>query len=229
MAALTSYEDAVGTKGMVPDRIFMRQPEGIPEEFMALAAMDAVSFAKGLAPKLSGASAGHFEPIWGEGYFGIRWVENYVWFQEMGIKPFTMNGLQGKTIPMWVEDADGKLRSGNPKIKQRTVNGQNQVLIFRRAAVKGQRKMEKRMVKGMARWVSVPRSYPGAPGRINKRHRGAPISNRGGQIAQGNGGVRWRHPGLASKFFLHNAVLLSARALDFETGPINVALPGEVI
>ncbi len=115
-------------------------------------------------------------PIWSEGYYGISWSDSYVWFQDQGISAFTMNSLKGKTIPMWVTDEDGKLRSENPKIEQRTRDdGVIQVLIFRRA------------------------TKPGAPGRISKR-------KPNGQIAKGNVGVKWRHPGLEPRHFLAHGI-----------------------
>jgi hypothetical protein len=165
------------------------------------------------------------EPIWGDGYFGVRWRDNYVWFQEMGVRPFLMTHLQGKTIPMWVPDPDGKLRAKNPKIKVRNLNGTTQVLIFRKVAHKGERKLVTRRVGGVERQVSVPRSYPGAPGRINpgQRHEGRPVSKRGGQIKAGHGGVRWRYPGLKAQMFLHQGLLMAAKFNGVEPGKIVAA------
>jgi len=118
--------------------------------------------------------------IWGRGYYGISWSDSYVWFQNKGISAFTMNSLKGKTIPMWVTDEDGSLRAKNPKIEQRTRDDGTQQVLIFRRA-----------------------SRPGAPGRISKR---AP----NGQIAKGNVGVKWRHPGLDPKNFLDHGVWKAA-------------------
>lgn len=211
------------------DRLYMRVPGEMSPDVGRLSAETALRHAQARAPRLSGASGGRLQPIWGKDFFGIRWLDNYVWFQEMGISAFTMNSLQGKTIPMWVEDTDGKLARDNPKIKKRTAaDGRSLVLIFRHASKKGQRKMVKRNMGGIEMYVSVPRSYPGAPGRIAKRHPGAPLSRGGvgGQIAKGNVGVRWRHPGLTSRFFLHESLILAAREIGLPQGVIGVAPMG---
>lgn len=222
--------DAIKSGLKLPfDRLYMRVPGVMVEDIARLTAETALRHAQFRAPRLSGASGGRLQPIWGPDYFGIRWLDNYVWFQEMGINPFLMDSLQGKLIPMWVEDADGSLRKGNPKIKERvTVDGRRQVLIFRHAAKKGERKQVKRNIGGVSMYVSVPRSYPGAPGRINRRHPGAPITRGGvgGQIAKGNGGVRWRHPGLSSRFFLHESLILAAVEIGLPRGEIGVAVQG---
>jgi hypothetical protein len=207
------------------DRIYMRVPKGIDPDLLQMAAATAVYHAQIMAPRLSGASARRLQPIWGEDYFGILWRDNYVWFQEMGINPFLMEDRQGKAIPMWVEDPDGEIVRKNPRTKvRRTADGRVQVLIFRHKSKKGERKTVKRRINGIEQWVSVPRSYPGAPGRINKRVPGRPLSTRGGgQIARGNVGVRWRHPGLGTRFFLHRGILLGAKELGLPQGPIGVA------
>lgn len=169
-------------------------------------------------PKMSGASAARLQPVYGKGYFGIAWMDSYVWFQDHGIQPFTMKNLAGKTIPMWIDDPTGKERSSNPKAKVRTtMSGKIQVLIFRRAANIGQRitKYGKDPKTGTRVIISDrPASYPGAPGRISSRESAAPSTRAGksgGQIARGNGGVRWRHPGIAPRLFLNNAVTLAAQ------------------
>lgn len=194
-----------------PDRMIMFVDRLSPNKARA-AANTAVAMAREKMPKMSGGSARRIQPLYGKGFFGIYFPDNYVWFQEQGVRPFTMNSLQGKTIPMWVKDADGKLRAKNPKIKTRlTEDGRTQVLIFRRAAYKGQRKMKYRTdpVTGIRTVVGdTPMSYPGAPGRIGSRLGGPPNP---GQIAGGNVGVRWRHPGLAPKLFLNNAMTLAAQ------------------
>ncbi len=207
------------------DRLYMKVPEGIDLDVLQMAAETATYHAQRRAPRLSGASAGRLQPISGEDYFGIRWQDNYVWFQEMGIRPFLMEDRQGQAIPMWVEDPDGEIMRKNPRTKtKRTDDGRTLVLIFRHKSKKGERKTVKRKIGGIEQWVSVPRSYPGAPGRINKRTPGRPLSLRGGgQIARGNVGVRWRHPGLGTRFFLHEGLLWGARELGLPQGPIGVA------
>lgn len=168
-------------------------------------------------PKLSGASAARLQPLYGKGYFGIWWADSYVWFQDHGIRPFTMRNLAGKTIPMWVDDPTGAERSRDPKAKVRTTaSGKTQVLIFRRAANIGQRITKYGKDRNGNRIVisDKPASYPGAPGRISRREAAAPWTRsgaKGGQIAPGNGGVRWRHPGIQPRLFLNNAVTLAAQ------------------
>lgn len=196
--------------------------------FTELLAERATALAKADAPRFSGASARRMEAVWGHDYYGVLWKDNYVWFQEMGISPFLMNSLQGKTVPLWVEDADGSIRAKNPKVETRTsVDGRTQVLIFRKVAHKGERKNVTRRIGGMDRQVSVPRSYPGAPGRINRRVR---TGEGVGRIAKGNVGVRWRHPGLDGKFFIHDALARTAYEQGMEDeGQIHVAAVGEPI
>lgn len=149
---------------------------------------------------------------------GMASHNSYVWFQDHGIRAFTMNNLAGKTIPMWVDDPTGIERQKNPKAKIRTtLSGKTQVLIFRRAAEKGKRivKYRRNKATGQREVVSdKPASYPGAPGRIGVREAGAPLTTPGrvaGAVARGNVGVRWRHPGIAPRLFLNNAMTLSAQ------------------
>lgn len=233
MSTLLRPADAVEKGLKLPfDRLYMRLPGEVYPDITRLAAETAVAQARIRAPRLSGASGGRLLPIWGPDYFGIRWLDNYVWFQEMGISPFTMNSLSGKLVPMWVEDADGSLAAKNKKIKRRTTaDGRTQVLIFRKAAKKGERRLVKRNIGGVSMYVSVPASYPGAPGRINRRQPGAPLRTGGvgGQIAKGNGGVRWRHPGMSSRFFLHEGILLGAKQMGLPEGPIGVVAQGVVL
>jgi hypothetical protein len=175
-------------------------------------AINATWHARLTMPRVSGATARRLQPIWGEGYFGIYFPDPQAWFMEHGTKPRTMRSLAGKTIPMWVSDLDGSLRAKNPKIKVRTTeDGRLQVLIFRRAARLGQRKFIRRPNRftGAIETVSVPMSYPGAPGRINRRVPGG-FGPSGGQIATGNVGVRWRHPGLRAMQFLNSALAETA-------------------
>jgi hypothetical protein len=215
------------------DRLYVRLVPEVTEVANAqYAAEQALRYAQLNMPRLSGRSANRLQPVWDVHYFGVRWLDNYVWFQEMGIRPFVMNNLQGKTIPMWVEDRTGDLARQNPKAKtRRTADGRNQILIFRHAAKRGQRKTVQRKVRGRLVTVSVPRSYPGAPGRIARRHPGAPISRKphGGKIAASNGGVRWRYPGLDGRFMIHQALLITARSMGFTIGPVEAAEQSEEI
>jgi hypothetical protein len=194
-----------------PDRILVIIPNMRPGQARRVAE-DAVRLARRRMPKLTGKGAKRMQPLYGKGFYGIFFGDSYIWFQENGIRPFTMNKLAGKVIPMWIDDPTGKERSKNPKAKVRTTaSGKTQVLIFRRAAQKGQRKTVKRKnkVTGKMETSSVPMSYPGAPGRINSREMGRPftrLGKLGGQIAKGNGGVRWRHPGLAPRKFMNSSL-----------------------
>jgi len=83
--------------------------------------------------------------------------------------------------------------------------------------MKGQRKVQYRTDRktGIKRIVAdKPASYPGAPGRIGVRESGRPNTTQGrvaGAVARGNSGVRWRHPGLAPRLFLNNALTLAAQ------------------
>jgi hypothetical protein len=198
-----------------PDRLIIIVPGMRPAQGRRIA-LEAVRIARRRMPKLSGAGARRLQPLYGRGYYGIFFGDSYIWFQENGIRPFTMNSLQGKTIPMWVDDPTGTERIKNPKAKVRTTaSGKVQVLIFRKAAKKGQRKTVTRRDKttGQLTQVSVPMSYPGAPGRISMREMAAPYTRSGkagGQIARGNVGVRWRHPGIAPRKFMNTALTLAS-------------------
>lgn len=192
-------------------------------------AVDAAREARRLAPKLTVASASLFVPIWGENWFGIKWQHPYVMFQEAGTRPFTMRSLAGKTIPMWIDDPSGEEASKNPNAKTRvTASGRRQTLIFRRAAKNGQRKNVRRMVGGRMTTVSVPMSYPGAPGRIAvNRSRGIirqkdvdPNFGNPGWIAKGNVGVRWRHPGLKAGRFLAGGMEYAAHKHGYPVQPV---------
>jgi hypothetical protein len=202
-----------------PDRIIMIVDD-LDEQSAHYMAINAVYTARQSMPRVTGRSASRLQPISGEGFFGIYFPDSSTWFQERGTKPFTMRGLAGKTIPMWVEDPTGQTRAKNPKARTRTTeDGRFQVLIFRKAAKIGARKTVKRMNPVTKRMDirTVPASYPGAPGRINRRVPGqpwTPSGQRGGQIAAGNGGVRWRHPGLRAGQFMNSALARSA----FEAG-----------
>jgi hypothetical protein len=207
----------------LPDRIVMEVP-GLPAEDASDLAVLAVAFAYQNAPKSSGRSARRLTAVYGVGFFGIHWLDDYVWYQEQGTRAHTMRSLAGKTIPMWVDDPDGKVRRENPKAEVRDAGGgRMQVRIFRRAAKMGQRKQVRRLQRGVMQTVDVPASYPGAPGRIALRRAGGVDTvpgTRGGQIHPGNVGVRWRHPGLAPRGFIDHALRLAAREGGVAVGPI---------
>lgn len=173
-----------------PDRIIMIV-EGMSGKRARNAALLALRECRRKMPKMSGASAARLQPIYGKGYFGLFWQDSYVFFQDHGIRPFTMRSLQGKTIPMWIKDPTGQMRAKNPKAKVRTtMSGIVEVLIFRKA------------------------TKPGAPGRIGVREMKAPGTTPGrvgGRIAKGNVGVKWRHPGLSPRLFLNNSMSLAAQ------------------
>jgi len=197
-----------------PDRLIMRM-EGLSGSRARSLANAAVREARRVMPKLSGAAASRLFPLYGTGFFGVGWQDSYVWFQEQGIQPFTMFSLAGKTIPMWVDDPAGTEREKNPHAQTRvTLSGKVQVLIFRKAAMPGQTKtVSKKVAGGTYEQKTVPASYPGAPGRIARREASTPFTTPGrvaGQIARGNIGVRWRHPGLAPRKFLNHALSLAA-------------------
>lgn len=200
----------------VPDRMIM-VVTGLKPARARKMALQALKEARSKMPKLSGSAALRMQPLYGKGYFGVQWSDPYVWYQDHGIQPFTMKNLAGKTIPMWIDDPTGQERRKNPKAKVRTTaSGRTQVLIFRKAAMPGQTKtVTKRDPKtGELKATTKPASYPGAPGRIAKREAAKPFTTRdkqGGRIAGANVGVRWRHPGLAPREFLNNALTLAAQ------------------
>lgn len=202
-----------------PDRAVM-VIDGLDARTASYLAWEALSKARLSMPRVTGRTALRLQPIYGDSFFGIWFPDNHVWFMEKGTKPFTMRSLAGKTIPMWVEDPGGQLRAKDPKIKvRRTEDGRTQVLIFRRAARIGQRRVirKRSKVTGTYQTTSTPASYPGAPGRIARRIPGEPFTPRGkvgGQIAAGNIGVRWRHPGLQAAQYLNSAIARTA----FENG-----------
>lgn len=198
-----------------PDRIIMVVP-GLRPKRAREVANRAVAEARRKMPKMSGNAARRLQPLYGKDFFGIFFPDTYTYYQEKGIRAFTMTSLAGKTIPMWVSDSDGKLRAKNPKIKTRvTEDGRFQVLIFRRAAPIGARKpkyVRSRVTGEMVYVGDTVASYPGAPGRINRRE--PRPTNEGvspGWVARTNVGVRWRHPGLEPKLFLNNSMTLAAQ------------------
>lgn len=206
-----------------PDRVIMTIDRLSENEAKWLAVL-AAGVARAHAPKLTGRSASRIIPIYGKGWFGIRWSEDYVWYQNTGVNPYVMRALAGKTIPMWVDDPTGEERRKNPQAKIRvTESGKTQVLIFRRAAKMGDRKQVIRRTGGIVQKVWVPKSYPGAPGRIALREAGAPLTTEGrtgGQIARGNVGLRWYFPGLRPRNFLQHGLIVACNRLGYIPGPI---------
>lgn len=198
-----------------PDRLIIYMP-GLRPSLARKVANDAVRLARQRMPKLSGRGARTLQPLYGKDFYGIFFGLPYLFFQENGIRPFTMTALQGKVIPMWIDDPTGQERIKNPKAKVRvTASGKTQVLIFRKAAMKGQTTTKKRKnpVTGQMETVYVPASYPGAAGRIGKREAKAPLTRQGkvgGRIAAGNVGVRWRHPGLSPRLFMNSSLTLAS-------------------
>lgn len=190
------------------------------DEAMGLAT-DALYRARQRMPRVTGMTASKVAPIWGRRWFGLSFPRE-AWFMERGTSPFTMRSIAGKTIPMWLTDTDGSLRRDNPKARVRsTEDGRTQVLVFRKAAKIGAKKLVRRPSKYGTQMLSytVPAAYPGAPGRINRRQPGmpwTPVGTRGGAIAAGNSGVRWRHPGVRSMQFLNSALAEAA----FDSGLI---------
>jgi hypothetical protein len=209
----------------VPDRMIMRVEDLGPQEAGYLA-LDAVFRARQLMPRVTGGTANRLAPISGKGWFGIWFPDSHTWFLEKGTRAFTMRSLAGKVIPMWIDDPVGEERRKNPKAKVRhTEDGRTQVLIFRRAARIGQRKLVKKVnkVTGAISTYTTPMSYPGAPGRINRRQPGSPWTPsgaRGGAISAGNGGVRWRHPGLRSSQYLNTALAEAAFTAGLIVQPV---------
>lgn len=228
MSSMSPYaasvrHDTLG--GVVPNQLCATLSDiDTHEDACEVYAIEAVAVAASLAPKLSGLSSSRFEPIWGTGWYGIQWFDRYVWFQEQGIRPFTMRSLQGKVIPMWIDDPYGEEGRANPDAKRReTADGRQQVLIFRRAANSGERRRRTVRRNGVTYEVDAPASYPGAPGRINRRWAKTPFMNEGrlaGRIARGNVGVRWRHPGTEGKYFLWEALTAVAASYGAEIDDI---------
>lgn len=213
MALLSTAELVLSHR---PDRVVMLQP-GEPSDVMRHLSEQATLMAKNYMPKLTGSAASRMQPLWGEGYFGIYFPDSYVWYQDHGIRSFTMKNLEGKTIPMWIDDPSGAERAKNPKAKVRTTaTGRVQILIFRKVAKKGQRrsKVVTDSKTGHSIIKSVPASYPGAPGRIKHRHTSQSsedTQHKPGQISRGNVGVRWRHPGLSPRMFMNHSLMMVAQ------------------
>lgn len=212
MAALLQAQEIVISPA--PDRMIL-VVEGLRGPRARGLANTALREARRVMPKLTGRASSRLFPLYGSGYFGVGWLDNYVWFQEQGIRAFTMFALAGKVIPMWVDDPTGTERQKNPKAQVRTtMSGKEQVLIFRRAAMPGTRRtVTRKGANGSTETYTVPASYPGAPGRISRRETAQPLTTQGkrpGAIAKGNVGVRWRHPGLSPRMFLNHSITLAA-------------------
>jgi hypothetical protein len=216
MTTFSGNETAEFRIAAQPDRLIMVVPRLSGRRARSVA-NEAVRITRTLMPKLTGQAYSRIFPLYGAGYFGVGFLDNYLWFQENGIRPFTMVALAGKTIPMWVNDPTGTEHQRNPKAPTRvTMSGIPQVLIFRRVARIGQTRVVRTGSKtsGEVTERTVPMSYPGAPGRIGKREAGQPLTTpgrSGGAIAQGNVGVRWRHPGLQPRKFMNHAITLAAQ------------------
>lgn len=210
MPTRVNQNTVVETTG-IPGVIYMRSSRSLAENRQM--AQQAVRFGRTIVPKLSGTAAKGMVPYFSEGAFGIRWDQSYLWFQEAGIRAFTMSKLAGKVIPMWIDDPTGKEARDNPKAKKRTISGRKQILIFRRAAKPGQRKrVARRNSQGkILGYRTVPMSYPGAPGRITHRLSVGTIAGKPPR-SMPHVGVRWRHPGLEGRGMLQHAMLETARA-----------------
>ena len=198
-----------------PNRLYVSVP-GLPSNTAQRLSQMAVERAQKIAPKLSGAGAASIQPFYGDDFFGLAWDRPYMWDQEAGTRPFTMRSLAGKTIPMWIDDPTGKMeREQGPRARTRiTASGKKQVLIFRRAARIGQRKtVTTRRADGSLIRRDVPASYPGAPGRIAHRQI-IEYPRTTGRIAKmvsrAHVGVRWRHPGIIGRGFMHHALITVA-------------------
>jgi hypothetical protein len=199
-----------------PDRIIALVPGVVFTDDLATKAVD---IARQVMPKVTGYLSTTLRPTHGVGWFGIYFPDRRIWFLEQGTRPFTMRSLQGKTIPMWVDDPTGAERRANPKAQTRfTVDGRTQVLIFRRVGVKGAQRGLK-VGRGGAR-------YPGAPGRIARREAPKPFTTAGrtgGRIARGNIGVAWRNPGMTGRQFLNMAVAITCAEAGLEVDQLYLA------
>jgi hypothetical protein len=200
------------TGRIMPNRLYVLAP-GMDKRQCEMLAKQAVAFVQAITPRLSGRGAAGIKPYFGVGWFGIRWDRPYLWYQEAGTNPHTMKNLAGKTIPMWIDDPTGSEARANPKAeKRRTENGRQQILIFRKAAKAGARKkIAVRDGSGrLMRWREVPASYPGAPGRINRRSYHDVRGTNSGKIARlvprPHVGVRWRHPGIVNREFMQHGL-----------------------
>lgn len=169
-----------------------------------LMALQALGVAREMAPKVSGRGAALMRPRHGQGWFGLTMPEHMV-HTNRGTRPRVMRELSGKgPIPMWITDHDGTMTAKVPAHKRSqmtriTVDGRRQVKIFRMVPPIGSRKN----VRRGSRVVSVPRHYPGAPGRIDPRT---------GRF----GGVWWRHPGIRGRQYVEDALAFVAEQMRVE-------------
>lgn len=200
-----------------PDRIIALVP-GVT--FTDDLATKAVDIAQQVMPKVSGYLATTLRTTHGVGWFGIYFPDRRIWFLERGTRPFTMRSLQGKTIPMWIDDPTGNERRANPKAQTRvTTDGRTQVLLFRRVGIKGAGRSLKVGGRGRAR-------YPGAPGRIVRREAAAPLTSAGrtgGRIAKGNVSVAWRNPGMVGRHFLNMAMAVTCAEAGLDVDQLYLA------
>lgn len=198
-----------------PDRYIMLV-ENMSADQARQISLSAVRQARQMAPKLTGGGARSIQPIWGQGYFGVTMTAKHMWYQERGMSPFTMRSLEGRTVPMWIDDPTGSERRKNPKAKTRvTASGKAQVLIFRKVGKRDQPRQVRKRSKSTGEYQTTmaPSHYPGAPGRIAHRESPRPLTSpgkQGGQIAPGNVGVWWRHPGLSPRLFLNHSMTKAA-------------------
>lgn len=188
-------------------------PDEIPDNVAARLAESAVAMAREMVPRVTGASARRLRAVWGKRWYGIHDVSGNLRYGNRGTRPRVMRELENKTVPMWITDDDGSMTEKVPMHKRGemtrvTEDGRRQVKIFRKAAPIGSRKT----VTRNGRQVSVPRSYPGAPGRINRR-------DDIGKIAGGNVGVRWRHPGIQGRDYVGDAILYVADSVGIRVSP----------
>jgi hypothetical protein len=145
--------------------------------------------------------------------------DSYVWYQDHGIRPFTMNNLQGKTIPMWINDPSGQLRQKNPKAKTRvTKDGRQQTLIFRKAPKQGggtQRYSRNSKTGALELNTDKKGSSPTKAGRAKKDNLAGSLSEEGrksgGKNGSGSSGMGWRYPGIAPKLFINNSITVTAQ------------------
>lgn len=174
---------------------------GVESRITHTMAVQSLLLAREMAPKVTGRGAAAMRARSGEGWYGIL-VNSYMVHANRGTKPRVMRNLAGKgPIPMWINDPDGRMTAKIPSHKRQgrvriTEDGRAQVKIFRMVPPLGSRK---NVVRG-GRVVSVPRHYPGAPGRVD------PKTGR-------FGGVWWRHPGIHGREFVEDAILLTAEQM----------------
>ncbi len=210
-----------------PDRYVILAPTLSGKDAYRLA-QQAARMARNLAPKLTGQGARDIHPISGKGFFGLI-MPPHLWIQERGMPGRTMHELAGKVIPMWIDDPTGSEAAKEPRAQRRvTASGKRQILIFRRAAKKGERKPVRRKIAGQwtIRWTN--KHWPGAPGRIALREARKPYTTPGrtpGAVAPQNIGVWWHHPGISPRMFANHAMTTVALRRGIVPKMIYVAGP----